>query len=52
MSKWEWKKLGEVAKIYNGNSINANVKKERYSNVESGFPFIATKDVGNDSEVD
>ena len=52
MSKWEWKKLGEVAKIYNGNSINANVKKERYSNVKSGFPFIATKDVGNDSEVD
>ena len=52
MSNWEWKKLGDVAQIYNGNSINAKVKKDKYSNIDDGYPFIATKDVGFDSVVD
>ena len=29
-----------------GNSINENEKTEKYTNLKSGYPFIATKDVG------
>lgn len=50
--KWEWKKLGEVSNIYNGNSINEKVKKERYLDIDDGYPFIATKDVSFDCNVD
>ncbi len=42
---WEVKRLGEVGKIFNGNSINSAVKKEKYLNIESGIPYIATKDI-------
>ena len=42
---WEYKKLGEVCKIYNGNSINADYKKEHFLGATGGLPFIATKDV-------
>lgn len=50
--EWEWKKLGDVSNIYNGNSINEKIKKECYSNIDEGFPFIATKDVSFDYRVD
>ncbi len=43
---WEWVRLAEVGDIYNGNSINAKVKKEKYTNKEDGYDYIATKDVG------
>ena len=49
---WEMKTLGDIGTIFNGNSINENVKKEKYLNVEEGLPFIATKDVGYDTIVD
>ncbi len=49
--EWEIKKLGEVGSIYNGNSINAKVKKEKYSNLSDGIPYIATKDVSYGSEI-
>ena len=42
---WEYKTLGEVCKIYNGNSINADYKKEHFLGATGGLPFIATKDV-------
>ncbi|MCX9026357.1 MAG: restriction endonuclease subunit S [Candidatus Methanoperedens sp.] len=45
MAPWEVKKLGDIGKIYNGNSINEKVKKDRYTDVDEGLPFIATKDV-------
>ena len=38
---WEIKKLSEVGKIFNGNSINAKVKKERYTDLDEGLPYIA-----------
>lgn len=43
---WEWVRLGEVGNIFNGNSISARVKEAKYTNIEGGLPFIATKDVG------
>ena len=49
---WEIKRLSEIGKIYNGNSINEKVKKEKYSDLEEGFPFIATKDISFESEID
>ena len=49
MADWEIKKLVEVGNIFSGNSINAKIKKEKYTNVSSGIPYIATKDVSYDS---
>lgn len=43
---WKWVRLGEIGNIFNGNSINAKVKEEKYTNIGDGLPFIATKDVG------
>ena len=49
---WEIKKLSDIGKVFNGNSINEKVKKDNYTNLDNGYPFIATKDVGFDSEID
>lgn len=49
---WEIKKLSEIGKVFNGNSINEKVKKDKYTGLDDGLPFIATKDVGFDSEID
>lgn len=43
---WEWIKLSETGNIFSGNSINSNVKEDMYTGIESGLPFVATKDVG------
>ena len=48
---WEIKKLSEIGKIFNGNSINEKVKKDKYTNLDDGLPYIATKDVGFDSQI-
>ncbi|MDD5499862.1 MAG: restriction endonuclease subunit S, partial [Candidatus Nanoarchaeia archaeon] len=45
-TNWQTKKLGEVCDIFNGNSINAKIKKEKYYGLKIGNSFIATKDVG------
>ena len=42
---WEWVRLAATGNIFNGNSVNARIKEEKYS-VKVGLPFIATKDVG------
>lgn len=44
-------KLGEIATIYNGNSINQSVKKQKYMNDVPGWNYIATKDVGVDGKI-
>ena len=44
-SSWEWVRLSSVGNIFNGNSINATEKERRYKGC-SGYPYIATKDVG------
>lgn len=45
---WEWVRLGEVCDIFNGNSINAQVKSTHYDGLDIGYPYIATKDVKDD----
>lgn len=42
---WEWCRLGTIGNIFNGNSVNASIKEDKYTNIP-GRPFIATKDVG------
>ena len=49
---WVKKKLSEIGKVFNGNSINEKVKKDKYAGIDDGLPFIATKDVGFDSVID
>jgi len=49
---WEILRLSDIGKLFNGNSINERVKKEKYTKLADGFPFIATKDVGFDSSID
>lgn len=48
---WQTKKLGEVCDIFNGNSVNARVKKEKYQDLITGYPYIGTKDVGFDTMI-
>lgn len=43
-------KLGEIAKIYNGNSINAEEKEKKYKGVD-GRNYIGTKDIEFDCSV-
>ena len=42
---WEWTRLGNTGRIFNGTSVNES-EKIVLSKVTDGFPFIATKDVG------
>jgi type I restriction enzyme S subunit len=49
---WEIKKLSAIGKVFNGNSINEKVKKDNYTGLDDGLPFIATKDVGFESKID
>ena len=44
-------KLGDIATIYNGNSINKAVKKEKYMKDVPGWNYIGTKDVGFDGNI-
>lgn len=45
-ASWRWLRLGDFCLVYNGDSINATVKQEKYSKMCDGWDFIATKDVG------
>ena len=49
---WEIKKLGEVGKIFNGNSINERVKSEKYTDIGEGLPYISTKDISYENEIE
>ncbi|SDK95261.1 type I restriction enzyme, S subunit [Clostridium cochlearium] len=37
--------MGKIGNVINGNSINAKIKQEKYSNIEKGYSYIATKDI-------
>lgn len=49
---WEDKTLKDIGTIFNGNSINAKLKKEKYFGAPDGLSYVATKDVGYDSSID
>ena len=50
-SNWQILAIGDIAKIYNGNSINKTVKQTKYTGLSNGRSFIATKDVAFDGTV-
>jgi type I restriction enzyme, S subunit len=47
---WEWTRLGNTGRIFNGDSVSESGKAE-LSKVAEGLPFIATKDVGYGRDV-
>ena len=47
---WTWIRLKSFANIYNGNSINEDEKRRKYTGI-IGRDFIATKDVGFDRKI-
>lgn len=49
---WEWVRVIEISDMYTGNSIPIRVKEEKYTNLEAGYEYIATKDVGFDFTID
>ncbi len=48
---WEWTRIGDVCEVFNGNSINEQIKKTKYAVKCDGYSFIATPDVGFDSSI-
>ncbi|TGP82072.1 hypothetical protein EN870_07605 [bacterium M00.F.Ca.ET.227.01.1.1] len=44
-SKWQHRRLSEIATIFSGNSVASSEKAARYEGLEEGYPYIATKDV-------
>lgn len=48
---WCWVRLNSVADIFTGNSINAKEKTSKYTNLLEGYNYIATKDVGFNSDI-
>ena len=48
---WEIRKLGNISKLYTGNSIKDN-EKDNYISPINAIPYIATKDVGFDNKID
>ncbi len=48
---WEVRKLGNISKLYTGNSIRDN-EKDNYNSPINAIPYIATKDVGFDNKID
>lgn len=49
---WEWVRLSDVAILFTGNSINAHEKKKKYTGLNEGYNYIATKDVYFDNTID
>ena len=47
---WEVKSLADIGNIFSGNSINAKLKEEKYTNKE-GTPYVATKDISYNSVI-
>ena len=43
---WAWERIGNIGEIFNGNSVNKNLKASKYEGLDEGYPYIATKDVG------
>lgn len=42
---WVWSTLGLCCEMYTGNSISETVKAAKYTGLEAGYDYIATKDV-------
>lgn len=48
---WVWSTLGLCCEMYTGNSIAETVKSTKYAGLETGYDYIATKDVTFNQEI-
>lgn len=48
---WVWSTLGLCSEMYTGNSISEAVKSAKYAGLETGYDYIATKDVTFNQEI-
>lgn len=46
---WVWSTLGNCCNMYTGNSISESIKKAKYTGINEGLDYIATKDVSVDN---
>lgn len=51
-AEWVIKKLDDLGQIFSGNSINENEKKTHFAGIADGIPYIGTKDVGFNNEIE
>lgn len=49
---WSELELKKVAEIFTGNSISESTKKLKYMDLDSGYNYIATKDLNFDHSID
>ena len=49
---WETRLFSEIGRVFNGNSINESEKKVHFEGLEEGVPYIGTKDVSFDHEIE
>lgn len=49
---WQWCRLGDIATLFTGNSINEKIKAEKYLGRTDGLIYIATKDINFDNQID
>ena len=49
---WCWVRIDSISSVYTGNSINEQVKTEKYTGRITGLIYLATKDIGFDSSID
>ena len=40
---WKWELTSNLADVFTGNSINENIKKEKYTGIAEGLNFIVLK---------
>ncbi|MBQ9370664.1 MAG: restriction endonuclease subunit S, partial [Thermoguttaceae bacterium] len=48
---WEWARLGNIADLFTGTSINETEKQQLYTGRKEGYCYIGTKDVGFDNVI-
>ena len=51
-NSWVWVRISILCDTYTGNSISAHIKKSKYTNLNTGYNYIGTKDVGFDNTID
>lgn len=49
---WVWARLGDCNEMMTGNSIPKDIKVKKYSTPGGGLPYIGTKDVSANYEID
>ena len=48
---WKRYTFGEMGRVFNGNSIRESDKKAHFEGLTEGVPYIGTKDVSFDREI-